>query len=409
MPDSTQPDFIDDLRTAWAPLLQDADVYSFTYCFSGQLVIDRGTRLERMSVDLSEDLRASLTTALGDSKSFQRELTPSSVLTVTRDTDGVLLAHLRKTTFEVPSFARLIEQGFLTQEQALTVMQSVQHGFDVVIVGPHQVGRHILLQALVHETRSLCRTHVLDGLVAEDNADEQLEHVLDSIQHAARYGVGRVVASEIAVPFLMALADEYPELPLLVSLRASALPTVQKRLDNHTERLILVLVGSMPQGAPYVASIVKPGVVRNVPFGLEMSEGIEPARATSIIPSSPATEHEVAPPSPPMASQGFFEADEAAYHQDLPPLRPLPPGPPEGWGDGSPADPGWELDSGFAEVLESVANRPKFQPPPPPVHPQTQSLKEKPLAGISLEPPPDFTPSSTASMASPDSNDEPRS
>lgn len=106
----------------------------------------------------------------------------------------------------------------------------------------------------------------------------------------------------------------------------------------------------------------------------------------------------------------------------LPPLEPLPPGPPHGWASDSPDDdPGWELGSGdvsfgkpdapapvpgmdrgerdaasrsasegphgFDAVMSEVRARPTFTPRAPLPHPLAHKLQTDPFGGLTLEPP----------------------
>ena len=397
-----------DLMHVWEPLLQDPDVFAFSYCGTGEMVITRGTHLERLQVSLDDELVRTLKDACEDGKPVELRLTPSSILSIRRDEKGDLITYLQKETFDLIPLPRLIQQGFMSQTDALTLLHSIQNGSDLAIVGPHQIGRRILLQALAHEAGSFCRPH----LVAPDRLSgasplENMEMFEEETQRASSFGATLLICPEMDVCTYASVADQYPELPLLVSLRSPTVLSVQARLKEHQERIAFALVGALPQGAPCLVrptgqtngGYTQPAVLRGEDTTAPVNTGTQP----STTPAPPV----LVPAPEPIVSQTEIPNMPDALHQELPPLRPLPPGPPEGWGSESPADPGWELDSGFSEVLESVANRPKFHPNPPPMHPQAQTLKEKPFGGISLEPPPEFSSGGGETAAQNDSSEEP--
>ena len=161
-------------------------------------------------------------------------------------------------------------------------------------------------------------------------------------------------------------------------------------------KLALHRFGAVPDNPLIHGRQDAPGVAR------ELRE-VAPAQAP-VVPNDPIS---AAPPSRPTSIPDAVLDDP---FEGLPPLEPLPPGPPNAWASNAPNDdPGWELgggnpvgtpsgaasttgtpgesNTGFADVMNQVRARPTFQPRPPDPHPLARKLQTDPFGGLTLEPP----------------------
>jgi hypothetical protein len=376
----------EEIEVAWGALLRDPDVHAFSLTAGNELRVTRSGRLERMDIELEEAFTRALMSAFTSSSTQEYFLPGGHCLSGARTSAGQIVLHVQKKSASEIGMASLLGKEFLTEAEALTLMQDLQAGRGLLIVGPHRVGRQLLLRAVASEAASFSRvmSPFHDASQYESVPDETAT-LEERIAQAYALGADSLIGSEMTLDSLKAYRKIHHGLPLVASLQCASEDVVRQELSEECAGIAFVTVGHQVGGAPVV--YLSDGAVSDSSRDIE-----QPQRPIEL--QTPIEHGERAPMigqgGPSMAAPVYDQSAPVVLggHEDeLPPLKPLGPGPPTGWGLESPSDPGWELDSNFAETLEAVAERPKFHPSPPPAHPQAHALQDKPFGGLTLEPP----------------------
>ncbi len=379
------------LAEALAALLSDPDIDWIRGTGRALRVSRRGQR-EALAAELDDDLVAALRerahagaadVALPDGYTLRAVCTPAGTV------HFVAFCRPRPRTM-----MELVEAGAVAGDVATALMNALLAGRPILISGPHRAGRGLLRGALWTEATQRAECTDLDG------PDAWGPDRTRALEHAVALGVDMV--------FVRCRGPEAARW-----LRAGPVVVLDvEGLDADTRRglaaqfdAVWARCGHAPTG------------------GLEVALPDEGARPPAPVLAPVMLAPPVAGPAPAAAALVPSRArPEPEPDADLPPLVPLPEGPPSGWAtDDDTAGPGWELSDGpgpalpaealdvpvdpsqgggggdFASALAAVKDRPTFVPKRPAAHPQTRALREQsaapddapdPLGGLTLEPPP---------------------
>lgn len=382
----------EEVDVAWGALLRDPDVFAFSLMAKEVFIVIRRGRMERVPVQFEKSFLDGLKNIFSSSATKEMVLPDGHRLSGARSSDDELILHVEKQQQVHMGMSDLLDQEFLTEQEAVQLMSFLQEGKGVLVAGPHRVGRKMLLQALTAEAGSFFR--LMDPFCQGDvvqSVPEKGAALQERIEQAYDLGADALVGYELSLTDLESLLSIPLVLPLIASVVAPSEEAIRQLSEPKMPPGEIAIVGHLPAGAPvlHLKSQVRTEreSAMTSPKGDEqMTVGFEPGGGS--LREAQSNAHNAAVDLPPGTADPrlFFQNAE----EELPPLKPLAPGPPSGWGEEPSAELGWELDSKFAKTLAAVERRPKFHPSPPPAHPQAHSLKEKPFGGLTLEPPPDL-------------------
>ena len=438
------------LADALQVFLEDRDVSEIRAHSSGELRLLRRGRWERLQAALEPDIFNALevfnqsqidhapTPKSPSSEAFRTSIVidlPRAELLWSNITNGAEIWCQKHPPYDV-TIEEFVDSGLVSAADAEEIVSHAAQGGGCLVLGParHYVDRWVIAmaQALgahrwmtcakpnvevpwadsidLHEADwiSACQTHLLRGVEGFFTWGLAPQPFLRLCQ--SRLGALGIYGIRIAsLEQLLELLEANEASCASVATQVCAMGydgDGAMRLVHHRFGTPLSAQGKNP--FPYVALVDDDGYGHRSP-GLAV--GTEPVtREDAALRTTPSR----ARVPPDVVLDDPFEG--------LPPLEPLPPGPPNAWASTSPNDdPGWELgngnlhgepsdtngargersaslpavqdgteggaSSGFADMMNQVRARPTFQPRPPAPHPLARKLQTDPFGGLTLEPP----------------------
>lgn len=408
---------------ALGALLSDADVFSIDLVEGGALEVERRGRRDHLPADVDPALYEALRAAGAPDRLLELELEHGHQLTAAAGPSG-LVVHVEKALQEVPGIPTLLEEGMLSGEAAAGLMEAVLSGTSVLVGGPCRSGRERLAAALAGQAAHAFPVAALDPAppsAAGPGAPAALSPVPWPLEvelegqpegRLARATVARALGRVGLWARELTVVDARALVALGDCVVIAAWPVSRAPADLPTN-VLHVAVGFAPDGAPELkpSDDLELWMVPRAPVSSMSTALVRPAAAAARGPAVRSVEDRPARDRPEAAAPS-----PAVLPAELPPLKPLAPGPPDGWAHADvEVSPGWELDDDgaplapvdpheprglaahldeegaarFEATLREVQRRPTFKPRPPQEHPQARQLRgEDPLAGLTLEPPP---------------------
>lgn len=410
------------LRAELSTLLDDHDVSAVRALFGAPLEVMRRGRRERLEAALATALFEQLGEALArrtpDEGLLCAPLDRHRV-TLGRLPDGRPLLFVQKAPSLDVSLEDLEDECLLPAGLGAELLAVAAEGHGLVALGPAPVGADRLVAAIA---RALAERLGV-ALASEGDASWASPLPAGGGGVVARFTLAAACGADAALAFALSL-DEAAALAgaatgalRLVSVRCPSAAHLEAALAARAAPVAglagqLCVLGYDAQGRPRLveyhapqAATPREGAPREPPREPAREPAREPPPARPDLLSSAAA----LPPSSSVGDGALSPVPGLRVPLDgLPPLGPLPAGPPVAWASTSPEDdPGWELsgppppgaglgaaseppaaDGGpFARVMAEVRGRPTFTPRPPAPHPQARQLQDDPFGGLTFEPP----------------------
>jgi hypothetical protein len=385
------------LASSLGALLADDDAFALQVVAGARVAVTRRGRRELLELD-TDELEVALLEAGLDDGPLSFTLDGGATLAAARLADGRWALSITRRGLRPSSVAAMIESGLLPASEASRLMEAVLAGRSVLVGGPCRWGAQALVAALAEQAGQ-----AMSGMVLADAGLGALPpappgSTIERTRLAASLGAAFILVDGLSRDEIEALDDE--DVIVIGTTRISL-----AALEAHDGRE-LVVIGFAPDGAPELKA-ASPSASLLAP----------PTAAVPVMPAPAASARRVVAALTP--APAALRQPPAAVLEDggdeLPPLKPLPPGPPTEWAVPDDEGPGWELDDdglppafdgfpgelgaddedgGGGAAFESILKgngegnaRPTFTPRPPVEHPQTRQLKTDPLGGMTLEPP----------------------
>jgi hypothetical protein len=386
-------------------LVADKDVVDVAAVEGGLVEVVRRGKRERLQTLLEGPLFALVRERMGEpARTTSWRLKQRAMLTALPLVDGRVALRVQKAPPSDAQLAHLVEEGVVPGGVDGEFVAAVLEGGGVAFVGPARAAHRRVAVAVARALSPLVRVACL--------SDDPIAGCLPPVdvggdvggagagavaraRAAVAAGADVVVALGVDVDDAVALCDAALPVPVIASIDVASVAALEARFGARKTRAlfaIVAVVGFAPDGRPRLVEL-HGGVADAAPVPVTAPTSTSTAPMTMTAPATASMQPTSLQPAT-STSTAATRPPPAALLGEVPALGDAPPA---DWAsDNVDDDPGWELGSladpqkpaapgSFEAALQQQAKRPVFTPRPPPVHPQTASLKG--TGGLTFEPP----------------------